>query len=241
MRQKIDFSNYKFRCSSLGKLVTDPRSGGGLSETTKAHLLECWISERYSRDNEIISKYMKKGVAVEEAAITQYSLQKKKFFKKNVEKLENEFIRGTPDLYVGKSVTESEEIIDIKSSWSIFTFWANFHKPINRDYQCQLLGYQALSNARKSSLAYELVSTPHKLIEDEVTRKKWEWDNIDPESDPDFNKLADYIRASMKYEDIPLSEKLIEFEIPWDENMIDKIYERCKMGRKFIQKLEDTI
>src|ERR1700749_102192 len=238
---KNDFSNYKFRCSSLGKLITDGRSGGGLGETAKAHLLECWIRERYGRDHEIIYKYIQKMLAVEEAAITQYSLQKKKFFKKNVDKLENEFITGTPDLYTGESIKEAEEIIDIKSSWDIFTFWANFHKPLNKDYRYQLLGYQALSNARKSNLAYELVSTPSKFIEDEINRKKWDWGNIDPESDPNFMQLVDYIRSSMRYEDIPLSEKLIEFEIPWDENEVDKIYERCKVGRKFMQELENAI
>ena len=119
-------TNTLFRCSSLSKLMTNPKleadiEAGNLSETTKTYLLEVYISEKYNRDKNVTSKYMEKGLLVEEDSITLYSRVMKKFFKKNESKLSNEFIKGTPDLYTGLEITEADLVIDIKSSWDIFS------------------------------------------------------------------------------------------------------------------------
>src|SRR5690606_26011628 len=142
------FDNYRFHCSSLGKIMTDPRSGTGLSETCKAHLMECWIAETYGREKVFENKYMTKGTEVEENAITLYSRAKKKFFKKNTGVLSNEFIIGTPDTY------DVADVIDIKSSWDIFTFFANIFKPLNKDYAWQLSGYRTLLKKLRALLVY---------------------------------------------------------------------------------------
>ncbi len=234
---KIDFSEYKFRCSSIGKIMTDSRTKEPLGETAKAHLVDCWIREKYARDNEIVSQFLEKGNQVEEEAITIYSSQKHKFYKKNSEILDNEYITGTPDIFEGPEIRKAVAIKDIKAPWSIWTFYQNLYKPINKDYYWQLQGYQAISGAKEAGLVYVLVSTPEKLIEDEINRKKWEWPSMDPLSDPAFNQLADYLRTTMRYEDIPESERWMEFEVNRDDNEIDRVYERVKLCRKFMNSL----
>lgn len=46
----MNFSTYKFRASSLPKLLLEGRNKDGLSETLKAYLRELWIRETFQRE-----------------------------------------------------------------------------------------------------------------------------------------------------------------------------------------------
>jgi len=64
--------------------MVEPRSKNELlSETTKKYLREVMIYEKYGRKKDISNKYIEKGLAVEEDAITLYSRFTKVFYKKN--------------------------------------------------------------------------------------------------------------------------------------------------------------
>lgn len=122
----MDFSKQLFNCSSSGYLMTDPTSkaakeAGELSEGTKTHLIDIFIRSKYNRKTDIFNKYVEKGLAVEEDAITLYARVKKAFFKKNEVKVSNDFIKGYPDLFTGLEIKDAESIIDIKASWDIYT------------------------------------------------------------------------------------------------------------------------
>lgn len=237
-KEELNFDNYKFRASSIGKLMTGSRTKDPLGETAKAKLLEIYVKEKYGREKETINKYIEKGLAVEEDSITLYSRYKKKFYKKNEERLSNEFLSGTPDLFEGDSINEATLIIDIKSSWDIFTFYNVMHKPINHEYLYQLQSYMALTGAKESRLVYCLVSTPEPLILDEMNRLKWKMGVADPSTNEVYQKACEYLDASLRFEDIPISERIIDFIIKRDDVMIDSIYERVKLCRDFLNSLK---
>src|SRR5687767_317042 len=146
-----EFDNITFRCSSLGSLMTnkqgkkDTTTYEDLSETCKQALIEMFIARRYHRHKDITNKYIEKGLAVEEDAVTLYSRLEGKFFKKNDQRIHNEFINGEPDLFRGTSVFDADHIDELKSSWDIFTFFTVKTKPVNKDYLYQLQGYMALT------------------------------------------------------------------------------------------------
>lgn len=234
----IDWTTYKFHASSLGHLMTEPRSGPGLSETTKAHLLECWIKEKYGREKDISNKYIEKGLAVEEDSITLYSLNTKKFWKKNTETLENEFIVGTPDLFDGETIQSASAIKDIKSSWDLYTYFANFVKPINKNYGWQLSGYCALTGSDSAGLVYCLVNTPEQLIWKAKDKLKWEMGIIDPSASPMYQQACDDLEKAMMFDDIPREHRHIEFEIDITKYPIEKAYERIQECRKFLSQLK---
>jgi hypothetical protein len=79
--------------------MTESRTKNDLSETTKTHLIDVYVANRYGRQEDIQSKFIEKGLAVEEDSITLYSRIKKDFYKKNEDHLKNSWIKGTPDLY----------------------------------------------------------------------------------------------------------------------------------------------
>lgn len=223
----------KFRCSSLGKIMTPPKSGTGLSETCKKHLVEVFVNEKYGREKDVQTKHMLKGLMVEEDAITLYSRVRKRMYKKNLETLSNDFIKGTPDLYEGESVRKAETILDIKSSWDIFTFFNSTSVSLNKDYYWQLQGYMALTGAISSRLAYCLINTPDVFISDEKRRLMYKM-NVFNEDNADYQLACSELDTLMIYDDIPFKERTLEIIIDRADFDIKKIYDRVKECREYM-------
>ena len=241
----MDFSKLLFRCSQLGNLMTDPRSkkdkeSGELSETTKVHLLDVLVQNKYDRRTDISNKYTMKGLMVEEDAITLYSRVKKEMYLKNEEHLSNDYIKGTPDLFTGESIKAANIIIDIKSSWDIFTFFRNITKGLPDMYYWQLQGYMALTGAKNGVIAFCLVDTPETFIDDAKRRLMWSM-NAGTTENPDYIEAAALIDKSMIFSDIPMTERVIEFEIDYDADGIEKLYSRIDKSRLYMKELNSKI
>jgi len=234
----VDFSNYKFHPSSLGKIMTPGRSKKDLfGETCKKHLLECWINETYGRKKEFTNKYLEKGIAQEEESITLYSLVTNTFYKKNKETIQNDYLIGTPDLYEGESILQATKIKDIKTSWDIFTFFGVFHQPIKKDYEWQLQGYMSMTTAKEAGLVYCLVDTPEKHIADAKRKLSWALGLIDPDIDPEYQEGCLQIERNMIFEDIPKEERWVEFKMERDEEKIHQAQEKIKLCRTFLNEM----
>jgi len=225
------FDNYLFHASSLGKLMTESRTKDPLSETCKAHLMQCWIEETYGREKELTNKYIEKGLAVEEDSITLYSRVTRKFLKKNTEKFSNEFIVGTPDLIDG------EIVVDIKSSWDIFTFFQNIYKPVNKDYGWQISAYVELMKKKAGRLVYCLVDTPMHMIEDAKRKLMWQMGVIDPDANPLYVEACEKIDKAMTFGDIDIAKRYIEFHIHKLDYPMEKAYAKVELCRKFLNEL----
>jgi hypothetical protein len=196
-----NFDNYLFRCSSLGHLMTEPKTKTEpLSEGTKTHLVDVYVSAKYKRKDDISNRYLEKGTLVEEDSITLLSRVEKTFFKKNEEHLFNAFIKGTPDIFEGKSIYEAEEITDTKSSWDIYTFMRAISKKTNPLYYWQGQGYLWLSGANKFKLSYCLVNTPSHLIDSEKRKLGWQMGVIDPLANSDYFEGCKEIEKNSIYD-----------------------------------------
>jgi len=212
--------NLKFRASSIGKLM----GVKGLGETGYKHLRNVWIKEKYSREKELKNKYVVKGLAIEEDSLTLFSRVTKTFYKKNELFFENEFVKGTPDI-----ITE-DTIIDIKSSYDIFTFFNATDEAMNKDYFYQLQVYMWLTGKKKSKLCYCLTDTPPYLID--LEKKKLTYDM--PPDTSEYEEACRDLDKSLTFGDIPLSERMNQIEIPYDEKAIEKIKDRITEARKYM-------
>jgi hypothetical protein len=155
-------NNFKIRASATKNIMTNPRSKSEtLSETCKTYLEE-WAKESiYGVRKNIKSKYLTKGISVEDEAIEYYSeIAKLGFVLKNQDRFEDEFFTGTPDLIVGDTV------YDFKSSWDCFTF-PLFDTEPDKGYWMQLQVYMELTGLKKAKLVYTLQNTPDELEYDE--------------------------------------------------------------------------
>lgn len=91
----------KFRCSSLGKLMTEPRSKseGPLSVGAKTYIRELAAQEIFGVEFEISSKQIEKGIEVEGDSIDLLNSVRGLSLVKNVERRSNDFITGECDLF----------------------------------------------------------------------------------------------------------------------------------------------
>ena len=151
--------NFKIRASGAGQLMVNPRSKSEtLSETTKTYAKN-WLKEHiYGTRKEVKSKYMSKGIELEDEAIDKaIEWLDLPFTIKNEEFFEDEYFCGTPDLIVDGVV------YDIKCSFSPFTFPLFENKIPTSDYEHQVNVYMHLTGLKKASVIYILLETPEEL------------------------------------------------------------------------------
>jgi len=152
----------KFRCSSIGKLMTEPKSKaeGPLSVGAKTYIRELAAQEIFGVDFLVTSKAMEKGIEVEEDSIALLNLVRGLNLFKSSDRRSNEFITGECDLFDG----ERRRGHDVKSSWSIATFPICVKDCEDKLYEWQMRGYMALWDADEWEVNYCLVDPPDRLI-----------------------------------------------------------------------------
>lgn len=218
-------SNYhkaKIRCSRIADIMTKSRNKGEISETAKAYMEELFILNVFGRDKQIINKYIAKGLGVEEEAITMLSKLYKRLYIKNTERFENELLTGEPDI-VDMDNGRIKCIIDVKSSWDIFTHLKNCRK-LNPDYYWQMQGYMALTGANKSIVAFCLINTPDPLVNDERRRLMWKMGVISDE-DYVFKEAEEELLKNLIFDDVPENFRVKIWEVERNDEDINNIYE----------------
>lgn len=150
---------HKFRASSLAEIMTDPKGKDELLSVGAKTVVEKMAKEIiYGYEEVITSKYMDKGIRVEDDSIALFN---EVFFtnhQKNTERKTNDWITGEADIFT------PSKIIDIKSCWSILTFPATAAAGKDKGYEWQLRAYMWLYDAPDADIAYCMVNTPPDLI-----------------------------------------------------------------------------
>lgn len=155
----------KFRCSSLSKIMTEPKSKSEvLSVGAKTFVKKMAAEFVYGFDEVITSKYLDKGLRVEDQSIELLNSVLFTNYEKNKERKTNDWITGECDIFTGHSIT------DIKSSWSLTTFPVLSEQGEDTDYEWQMRGYMMLWDVDSADVAYCLVDTPEDLIKYEDAR-----------------------------------------------------------------------
>jgi hypothetical protein len=142
---------FKARPSSLGKLMSKSKKPGELSQTCITYLKEWYAGDK----EELTSKYLTKGILLEDEAIKFASKVLYGGIKayKNEDIYSNEWLVGTPDVILENS------IIDTKCAWNRKTLLDSALE-LNTDYEWQLRGYMMLCNKEFATLFYYLGDTP---------------------------------------------------------------------------------
>lgn len=155
-------SEFKIRCSSLGRIMTEPKSksDGPLSVGAKTAIREIAAQAIFGVDFEISSKYIEKGLEVEDQSIALLNRVRGLSLEKNKERRSNDFITGECDLFDA----QRRRGHDLKSSWSLQTFPAFVEDCEDKMYEWQMRGYMMLWDADEWDVNYAMVDTPDRLI-----------------------------------------------------------------------------
>ena len=149
----------KFRASQLGKLMANDRSGKNMGQTAKGYIIQKAKQEFFEYEGELNSKYLNKGLAQEQDSINLLNLVRLEDYKKNEERVENEWLSGCCDIITDTS------IIDIKTSWSLDTFPATTYELKDlSEYEWQGRAYMWLYDMPTFELCYVMVSTAPEIM-----------------------------------------------------------------------------
>lgn len=233
------------------------------SLTCKRKLVQIAREITWKRKNNMSNKYTEKGVSVEQESVTLYSMVKGINFVTNSERLTNDFFTGEVDIYRGQALAQADHIIDIKSCWNWTTF-PSLLDEVDKDYFYQGQTYMALTGAKVHTVAYCLVNTPAQLIYDEKQRLRYKMGVLDTEPQEFIDKcieiekthIVDMESFRKSYGDvelyikdwsfdIPKEERVIEFDIVRDENVIRAMQDRaCEANDwlfKYFPKLKEYV
>ncbi len=218
----------KIRCSSIGKIMTNPKTKGEtLSQTTKTYLQELAVQEVYGIRKEFSSRYTDKGNEVEELSIALCNdVLNLGFIYKNEEHFSNDWITGTPD------VNTDEILLDVKSSFDVTTFPFFDTELTNKSYFYQMHGYMWLTGKEESLLCYCLVDTPLQIVEDEIRREHWKASLIEESLD-----LRAFVQSKHTFGHIPKEKRLKTFKIVKDDVVIESIKTRIEECREYYNEL----
>jgi hypothetical protein len=220
------------RCSSLGKIMTDPRSKSEIiSATAKSYIEELFKENYFGYRKEFSSRYTDKGLEMEDDAIQFASEQFDwDFVVKNTERFTNDYITGEPD------INTDNLLADIKCSWSLDTYPMFEAEMKNKDYYWQLQGYMWLTGKTQAELVYCLMNTPLQIVEDEVRRAHWKAGLIDEDID-----LRHEVQTKHNYDNIPSKLRVKRYIVERDEKAIEKIIEKVEIAREYYKMLKALI
>lgn len=243
-----------FRASAMGKIMTGKNKPVDESETTKKQLVKMMREYKYNRMPSFSNKYTKKGNICENDSIDLYCIHKGKFYKKNETRLNNTYFTGECDLFDGDSFEKAEEIVDIKSSWSMDTF-PSFVDLAKKDYIDQGNVYMDLSGAQRHTIAHCLVNTPATMIMDAKYYAKKEFGVIDLET-PEYIEHCKKIEVESIFDikkfidenpwfelhnnvdewiyDMPIESRIIEVTIERDDVLIMEMKARVMQCRDWM-------
>jgi len=225
----MNFDSYKFRCSSLGDIMTNSRTKSDpISQTAKSMLKKIFTLEVLGKHSDVESKYLEKGLVMEPESIQLYSDNIGKSLTKNDTRYTNKYLSGEPDIVSG------DLLVDIKTSWNASTF-PLCETVAPKNYYWQLQGYMELTGISKSKLVYCLVNTPYNLIERELWDIRNEIGIIDLSED-----IIDSVTKKHTFDDIDVSLRIKEIEVLKDEESIEILYERIGHCRNYLNELYET-
>jgi hypothetical protein len=210
-----------------------------LSEGTKTFLEEQYALDVYKKQPDITTKEMAKGILVEPDSIELLSYIEGRNYEKNHKRVKNSFIQGTPDLYDGPTLLESEEIIDIKSNWNMKTFLRKIKRPLPVNYYWQLQGYMALTGAKYGTLAYCLVDAPETYINDQKRSLFHKMECVTDE-DPNYLEAAEKLEFSLRFSEINPELRVLRVTIDRNDEDISAIYDRVVKCREYLSEFEQT-
>ena len=216
----INWDKYKFHPSGLSNLMTNAKKKDEvLSQTAKSYLDTLWIKEVWGRKkSEMVgNKFTQKGIMAETDSLELVEKVTGKKYFKNQTQFENDWIIGTPDV-------TKPDLIDIKTSWNLFTFMAVTEEQAKKDYYAQVLGYMWLLGRISSAIFYCLVNTPEILKSDEMYRLTFK---LPKEEAKKYEN--NYI-----FDDIPESQRIKAYRFNYDEAIINQIKEKIVYAREYL-------
>jgi hypothetical protein len=224
-----DFTNYKFRASSIGKII--PKKGK-LTQGAITWLTEKWVEHKRGVRKDITSKYFDKGNLTEQDGLGMLNrnVYPNTFIRKNSEHRENEYVTGTADC-----IAPDGKVYDIKNA---FDWWTFAKADLTWDYEWQVKTYMWLWKTDYGRLFYCLNNLPDELFADEERQLFYSGKFLHYE-DSNFQEAVKDLRLKFIYDGIPEVERFKIWDLELKVDDVNRIIDGVKEARKVLQGIED--
>lgn len=208
-----------------------------LSKGAKTAIEEIFLEDKFQFRKGISSKFIQKGHAMEDKAITIVSnLLGLEGMKKNETHYENEYIQGTPDAIWRGGFGRGFQF-DIKNVYYPDGLDGFNAGTVNQIYEYQGKGYDWLLGFESGFVVKVLQNLPPEMLETEV-KKLWkeagrEWFEEIPEKF--FKEVEDYFN----FERLPLEDRIKVFRVDVTEKDKQDIKDAVILGRKYYATLDE--
>jgi hypothetical protein len=243
MNKDIDWNKVKFRASSWGNLMTEPKSAedkkaGNLGTTCIKELIKIYNLKKYGRKKDLTTNKMEKGTIGEEDSITLFSRVEKRMYYKNQIRLENEWFEGHPDIGNKEEITESDEIWDIKTRWELDTFMPKLAEKVDKAEEYQLNVYFDLTGAQGGGIANTLIDCPPGILMDEKRRLLFSMPEATTEFSPVYLEAAAELEHLLTFPDIDYRERVIKQPVQRNDELIEKMKSKVPIFRQWLEDFE---
>jgi len=156
----------KWHPSSLGKLMTTPKSKGeNLSQGAKTYIRQVAKQDFFGYRIELDNKYINKGKDQEQDSIDLLNAVRFTNYKKNDVRIEDEYLTGECD------ILSDDRVIDVKTSWNLETWPATPGEAHDNEYEWQGRAYLMLYEREIFELVFCMVTTKDEFLN--------QWEQID--------------------------------------------------------------
>lgn len=211
-----------------------------LSESCKNYLRSLYLISRYGNrysflsDNQGVPQ-MIRGIKQEDWAVKMLSDFRGKQYFRNKKKLTNEYLIGSADIFDHKDISKATSVTEIKTKGTIGDFNKRIGAELEESHRLQIQGYLSLSGKELGEVVYCLVPPPENIIQEQ----KELFYNLDKNKDnPNADEKWAKIEKDIRFEDIPLNEKIISYKVERDNKLIDEINQRVEICREWILEFE---
>lgn len=237
--------------------LINKRDSVTLSTGAKTILRKLRREVKFKRRREINSKYLTKGIELEEEAIDWLSLHHDTIFTNNKERREDKYFSGECDI---------EEGYDTKVSWSLDTL-PDPDEPLKTIYEYQNRVYMRLWNKKEWTTSSIALSMLPKEIGRTLYGELWKWGGeVIPdwrkveiikyycyeeeyflkmlvENDVVVNTSSDEKTIDMfqSFVEIPGPERIVEKTTYFDSEIDKKMEKIAVLAREYMQELEDKM
>jgi hypothetical protein len=207
-----------------------------LSQSAIKYLLKRYSWEKYHSRIAAIgmtSSYAAKGNAMESEGIKLLSNFDQVEYKKSSQLAKNDYMIGQCDVFC----TNTNKIVDVKTSWSINSFLPGLYSHLDRKYWYQMQGYLELYNCEYGEVCFVLMNTPIHLVERERAKytEKYVFGEIPRER---YDEEMEKLDLAFSYNKIPTKRRIIRFEIKRCPEVIPLIYKRVEKCREWLNAFE---
>jgi len=198
-----------------------------LSETAKTFVRNSVIEFKTKRRKEIKSKYLEKGILVEQDSVDLLCDVTGEFYDHRTTRITDDYFTGECDLLSDNKVT------DIKSSFDIFTFFESDFKDL---YYWQGQVYCRLYNKQYFDLAYCLVDMPRAMFKslNDKLLAEYGFDTYNEKYVKALTQLSNNcFFGELSPNPIPINERLKIFSCERNESDIQRLIERVEAAHKY--------